>query len=287
MKKFLQYTGAVTWIVIIIAILIAIDDDEAGTNTKPPEKTESADLDTAPLAKPVPMPKKTVVIEDPSPKPEPKFKDFKIVKEEDISTAQRSRFKIEVEAPNADTDRKVIEALMLALVDVHRKEWPQVITGFFYSSSNRDKLAKNRLTYAPDGCAWTGEDCDGELWSDLMHGVLPGDIRHWGMPTEEEIEAGKNIDCRRDLQCWGDRHAVSATLACEPLIERMAKYTYEWTDGWLESKFPRFTWKDRKAGILMYMGDKIMFQNGYGAWQNMNYKCEFDPVKETVKVEVF
>ena len=287
MKKFLLYIGAVTWIIIFVAILVAINYDDAGTNTKHSEKTEQVKLDPAPLEKPEAEPKKPVEKKNPPPRPGPKFKDFKIVKEEDISTARRNRFKIEVEAPNADTDRKMIEALMLALVEVHRKEWPQVVTGFLYSSGSRDGLPKNRLTYAPDGCAWTGENCTGALWSDLMHGELPGDLRRWGNPAEEEKEAGKSIACRRDLQCWGDRHAVSATLACEPLIESMAKYTYEWTDGWLESKFPRFAWKDRKAGALIYMGDKIRFQNVFGAWQNMNYKCEFDPVKETVKAEVF
>ena len=279
MKKFLQYTGAVTWIVIIIAILIAINDDETGPETKPSAKTEQDKLDPAP-------PKKPVVKKAP-PKPEPKFKDFKIVKEEDISTMQRSRFKMEVEAPNADTGRKVIEALMLALVEVHRKEWPQVVTGFLYSSSSRDELAKNRLTYAPDGCAWTGEDCTGELWSDLMHGELPGELMRWGKPTEEETEAGENIACRRDLQCWGDRHQLSATAVCEPLIERMAKYTYEWTDGWLGSKFDRFMWKDRKAGTLAYQGDKIRFQNAFGAWQNMTYWCTYNPSTNTAEAEVY
>lgn len=280
MKKFLQYTGAVTWIVIIIAVLIGINDEETDQETKPPAKKEET--------KPAPTPAgKPVVKKALPPEPEPNFKDFKIVKEEDISTAMRSRFKIEVEAPDADTDRKAIEALMLALVEVHRKEWPQVVTGFLYSSSSRDGLANNGLTYAPDGCAWTGEDCTGELWSDLMNGALPTDLRRWGKPTEEETEAGRDAACRLNLQCWGRKHEVMAALNCQPLIERMAKYTYEWTDGWLESKFPRLTWGNRKSGTLIYMGDKIRFQNGLGAWQNMSYKCEFDPIKETVKAEVF
>ena len=245
-------------------------DDETGAKTKPPAKVGQAE--------PVPAAQQKSV---------PKFKDFKIVKEEDISTALRSRFKIEVEAPNADTDRKVIEALMLALVEVHRKEWPQVVTGFLYDSSGRDELANNRLTYAPDGCAWTGEDCTGELWSGLMDGVLPDDLRRWGKPTEEETEAGRDAACRFNLQCWGRKHEAKAVLNCQLLIESMAKYTYEWTDGILESKFPRFAWGDRKSRTLIYMGDKIRFQNVFGAWQNMSYKCEFDPIKETVEAEVY
>lgn len=164
MKKFFQYTGAVLWIVIIIAILTVISDDETGPKIKPPEKTEQAGSGPAP-----------------SDKPEPKFKDFKIVKEEDISTALRSRFKIEVEAPNADTDRKAIE----------------------------------------------------------------------------------------------------------PLIEQMAKYTHEWTDGWLGAKFDRFGWDDRKAGTLAYLGNKIRFQNVFGAWQNMGYRCSCNPTTKTAEVEVY
>ncbi len=38
----------------------------------------------------------------------------------------------------------------------------------------------------------------------------------------------------------------------------------------------RFRWLDQGAGALTYIGDKIQFQNGFGAWQNHIYECDYD-----------
>ena len=38
--------------------------------------------------------------------------------------------------------------------------------------------------------------------------------------------------CRVDLQCWGDKHSLRATRPCQRVIEQLAQYDYEWTDGW-------------------------------------------------------
>ncbi len=85
-----------------------------------------------------------------------------------------------------------------------------------------------------------------------------------------------------DLQYWGDKHSLRATRPCQRVIEQLAKYDYEWTDGWLGTKFGSFAWKDRKSGVLTYFGSEIKFQNGFGAWQKMNYACDYDPKTETV-----
>jgi hypothetical protein len=83
--------------------------------------------------------------------------------------------------------------------------------------------------------------------------------------------------CRKSLQCWGDRHTVAAGVYCDDYVERLAKYSAKWTDGWLEPKFSQFRWKDQKRGIITFVGDKIQFQNGFGAWQNHVYECDFQP----------
>lgn len=89
-------------------------------------------------------------------------------------------------------------------------------------------------------------------------------------------------NCRTDLRCWASKHSVSALIACRPQIERLAKFQFEWTDGWLGSKFGRYTWKDKKRGVVTYGGDAIKFQNGFGAWQHHIYVCTFDPIRERV-----
>jgi len=97
-----------------------------------------------------------------------------------------------------------------------------------------------------------------------------------------EAERKKDADCKTDLQCWGDKHSIKASFACRPYVERLAKYQFEWTDGWLDTKFSRFRWKNKAKGQVTYVGDKIKFQNGFGAWQYATYTCDYDPVADVV-----
>jgi hypothetical protein len=97
-----------------------------------------------------------------------------------------------------------------------------------------------------------------------------------------ERERQKDADCRAELRCWAEKHHISATVACRPRVERLAQYQFEWTDGWAETKFSRFRWKDKAKGQLTYVGDKIKFQNGFGAWQFYTYLCDYDPVANKV-----
>lgn len=88
--------------------------------------------------------------------------------------------------------------------------------------------------------------------------------------------------CKQTLQCWGDKHSLKATFASQDTIERHAKHQFKWTDGWMGSKMTRFRWLDRNALTVTYIGDQIQFQNGFGAWQNMIYYCDYDPINERV-----
>jgi len=92
----------------------------------------------------------------------------------------------------------------------------------------------------------------------------------------------KEEACKADLQCWGDKHTITAGFLCDDYVEKLAKYSFEWTDGFLERKFSHFRWKDRARGTITFIGDKIRFQNGFGAWQNYIYECDLDPSAETV-----
>lgn len=96
----------------------------------------------------------------------------------------------------------------------------------------------------------------------------------------ERKRAEQYEKCKLTLECWGERHSLRATFAAEKLIEKHAKYDFQWTDGWLEPKVSRMRWLDKNKLTLMYFGDKIKFQNGFGAWQNMIYRIDFDPINE-------
>jgi hypothetical protein len=62
----------------------------------------------------------------------------------------------------------------------------------------------------------------------------------------------------------------------------LAKNNFEWTDGLLEPKFSHYRWKNQDAGEVTYIGDKIKFQNGFGAWTYHTYECDLDASGETV-----
>ncbi|MEX2630043.1 MAG: hypothetical protein WD341_08905 [Tistlia sp.] len=99
----------------------------------------------------------------------------------------------------------------------------------------------------------------------------------------EEVQAAEaEATCRADLQCWGDKHSYKATVACEPAVERLAQYTSRWVDGFLETKFSHFRWLDKEHGTVTYLGDRIEYQNGFGAWQAHVYECDYHPEAEAV-----
>ena len=95
-------------------------------------------------------------------------------------------------------------------------------------------------------------------------------------PTAEEVE------CRKDLICWGEKQLVWAGFKCPPEIERLATYEATWTDSWTELKFYHYAWPDKERGTLTMVGDALEFENGFRAKTNMIYECDIDPIAELV-----
>jgi hypothetical protein len=91
-----------------------------------------------------------------------------------------------------------------------------------------------------------------------------------------------DAECKKTLECWGEKHMVSAAVRCREPIERLAKNDFEWTDGILEPKFSHYNWKNKATGELTYFGDKIKYQNGFGAWVHHTYQCDLDSAGERV-----
>ena len=77
------------------------------------------------------------------------------------------------------------------------------------------------------------------------------------------------------------REDLEAVLNCPKQIERLARYQFRWTDaaGFTELKLAlSHTVRTEDPGVLTYVGDKIEFQNQYGAWQPHVYECNLDIV---------
>ncbi|MCS6258831.1 zinc ribbon domain-containing protein [Shewanella baltica] len=89
-------------------------------------------------------------------------------------------------------------------------------------------------------------------------------------------------ECLKTLQCWGEKHSINAAVYCEDPIERLAQYSAEWTDGIGSPKFGYYRWKDQSKGYITYIGDELKLQNGFGAWSNYTYECDFDPKTKSV-----
>lgn len=93
--------------------------------------------------------------------------------------------------------------------------------------------------------------------------------------------------CKKDLHCVAESNMMTVPMSCKPIIESLAQYDYEWTDKWYEEKFSRFKWKDNSRKIVTFIGDKIKFQNGFGAWVNMIYFCDFNiDTREAISAHV-
>ncbi|TVR11986.1 MAG: hypothetical protein EA385_00390 [Salinarimonadaceae bacterium] len=98
-------------------------------------------------------------------------------------------------------------------------------------------------------------------------------------------KAAERAACRSDFTCWGRDRRIDAEVRCKREIERQARYAHEWTSSWTEPMFSRFAWQDQEAGVMTYFGDRLRFQNGFGAWVNMSYSCDYDTERD-VAVQV-
>ena len=93
--------------------------------------------------------------------------------------------------------------------------------------------------------------------------------------AEAQKKAEEDARCRADRSCWGNKNVYLGYL-CRQSIEGMAKYDFKWTDGWLESKFSHFRWKNWDKQILSVSGDKIQLQNGFGGFIRHTYECDIN-----------
>lgn len=101
--------------------------------------------------------------------------------------------------------------------------------------------------------------------------------------AQRQANAARELErCKADLTCLGEKHSIRAGLSCREPVEKLAKYSFEWTDGWVEPKFSHYRWRSRKDGVITYIGDRIKFQNGFGAFQYHTYHCDFDTHTESV-----
>ncbi len=140
-------------------------------------------------------------------------------------------------------------------------------------------------------CPHCGVKNPGVSAKDMVLGLLVVIFVGWLVTqcssSDKDSEKSKKAEvdeaaCKQDLQCWGDKNSVAASVYCKDYVEKLAKYSARWTDGTFETKFSHFRWLNKEEATLTFIGDKIEFQNGFGAYQAHIYECDFDPASKTV-----
>lgn len=112
----------------------------------------------------------------------------------------------------------------------------------------------------------------------LLAGVLGED------ESSTSVEGGDvpvDAVCESD-SCLADKYMVDAVVACKRPIERLSKYQYEWLDGWSVPMFSKYSVSRDDGVVIMYFGDALKFQNGFGAWSNILYMCQYDTTRDAV-----
>lgn len=94
---------------------------------------------------------------------------------------------------------------------------------------------------------------------------------------DEPVEAV----CESD-SCLADKYMIDAVVACKRPIQNLSKYQFEWLDGWSVPMFSKYRVSRDDGVVIMYFGDALKFQNGFGAWSNILYMCQYDTASGAV-----
>ena len=85
-------------------------------------------------------------------------------------------------------------------------------------------------------------------------------------------------ECRKDLKCWAKKYEIEANVACRFEVEKQINYAFEWKDGMFKGMaFMPADWVNKEKGTILFVGDKLMIQNEYGAWRKYVYACAYNP----------
>ena len=79
-----------------------------------------------------------------------------------------------------------------------------------------------------------------------------------------------------------EKYNIDGQVQCHKKIPRLAKYGHKWVDGFLETRFPYYEQTVKEPGVLTLVGNKIQFQNIFGAWIPMKYWCSYDVLNDSV-----
>jgi hypothetical protein len=95
---------------------------------------------------------------------------------------------------------------------------------------------------------------------------------------KEQAEGAAFEENKSNAAWLSDKYGIRASSACTKPVEALALYGFEWTNGWLESKFPKYITSTIEPYVLTISGDRIRFQNGFGSYTTVSYRCNYNVV---------
>lgn len=95
---------------------------------------------------------------------------------------------------------------------------------------------------------------------------------------QEKADEAKR--CQSNFSCWAQDHKIDGIVFCSSAIELSATYGFRWGKGFFTQKFPYM--RPGPNRTIVFSGDNVAFQNGFGAWQNQVYICTYDPASKRV-----
>lgn len=103
-----------------------------------------------------------------------------------------------------------------------------------------------------------------------------------GAAPAPEPAKPSDADCAKDLHCAGEKHSIHASVYCKDKIEARAAHDVKWSDGMFSPSMSRYRWGNKDHTSITYIGDKVAFQNGFGAFTPMTYFCTVDVATDAI-----
>lgn len=95
-------------------------------------------------------------------------------------------------------------------------------------------------------------------------------------------DAIRDAVCRRTPGCFAAMHIADADRTCRAGLEELARFQFRWTNRLGERRFSQYELAGEAGSErLVFAGDRIELQNGFGVWQNHVYECLYNPQSDT------
>lgn len=100
-----------------------------------------------------------------------------------------------------------------------------------------------------------------------------------GCENPDVTEMQKLVACGKDIDCLSKSASASAQVFCQEPIKKLTVYDMKWEKlEFGERLFTQMRWADDEHRIITYIGDKAKVQTPEGAYINVIYECDINPM---------